>query len=109
MKNGNIDCKYSNSKRELVYKYIINRFGVDNTAYILAIGTVSDKGIIDDIGRALKSLFWCTIKEKLYTWDNIKKIKKEYEENPDETKEKYDELFYYFDGIVNLVVYKWVY
>lgn len=101
---GDIDCDFSPSQRELVYKYIINRFGVDNTAYILAIGTVSDKGTIDDIGRALKTKYKGTDKEKLYSLDNIKKIKKEYEENPDETKEKYNELFYYFDGIVNSVV-----
>ena len=101
---GDIDCDFSPSQRELVYKYIIDRFGVDNTAYILAIGTVSDKGTIDDIGRALKTKYKGTDKEKLYSLDNIKKIKKEYEENPDETKEKYNELFYYFDGIVNSVV-----
>ena len=101
---GDIDCDFSPSQRELVYKYIINRFGIDNTAYILAIGTVSDKGTIDDIGRALKTKYKGTDKEKLYSLDNIKKIKKEYEENPDETKEKYNELFYYFDGIVNSVV-----
>lgn len=101
---GDIDCDFSPSQRELVYKYIIDRFGIDNTAYILAIGTVSDKGTIDDIGRALKTKYKGTDKEKLYSLDNIKKIKKEYEENPDETKEKYNELFYYFDGIVNSVV-----
>ena len=101
---GDIDCDFSPSQRELVYKYIIDRFGIDNTAYILAIGTVSDKGTIDDIGRALKTKYKGTDKEKLYSLDNIKKIKKEYEENPDETKEKYSELFYYFDGIVNSVV-----
>ena len=61
-----IDCDFSPSQRELVYKYIINRFGVDNTAYILAIGTVSDKGTIDDIGRALKTKYKETDKEKLY-------------------------------------------
>ena len=101
---GDIDCDFSPSQRELVYEYIINRFGIDNTAYILAIGTVSDKGTIDDIGRALKTKYKGTDKEKLYSLDNIKKIKKEYEENPKNTKEKYDELFYYFDGIINSVV-----
>ena len=101
---GDIDVDFAPEQRELVYKYIIDRFGQDNTAYILAIGTVSDKGTIDDIGRALKTKFKGTDKEKLYSLDNIKKIKKEYDENPEETKSRYPELFYYFDGIVNSVV-----
>lgn len=50
---GDIDCDFSPSQRQLVYDYIINRFGTDYTAYILAIGTVSDKGTIDEICRAL--------------------------------------------------------
>ena len=40
--------------RELVYQYIIDRFGVENTAYILASGTLQSKGTIDDICRALR-------------------------------------------------------
>jgi DNA polymerase-3 subunit alpha len=59
----------------------------------LAIGTVADKGTIDDIGRALE-----------YPLDKVKEIKKEYEENPVLCKEKYKELFYYFDGIVGTAV-----
>ena len=74
---GDVDVDFAPEQRELVYKYIIDRFGQDNTAYILAIGTVSDKGTIDDIGRALKTKFKGTDKEKLYSLDNIKKIKKE--------------------------------
>jgi DNA polymerase III subunit alpha len=54
---GDIDLDFSPSQRELVYNYIINRFGFDKSAYILAIGTISDKGTIDDIGRAL-SIMW---------------------------------------------------
>lgn len=50
---GDIDIDVSPSQRQLVYDYIINRFGQDNTSYILAIGTISDKGTIDTIGRAL--------------------------------------------------------
>lgn len=101
---GDIDCDFVPSQRELVYKYIIDRFGIDNTAYILAIGTVCDKGAIDDIGRALDKIYKEKEKESPYTLDKVKKIKKEFEENPNETKEKYKELFYYFDGIVNSVV-----
>ena len=73
-----------------INEHIINEFGIDKTAYILAIGTISDKGTIDEIGRALS-----------YPLDEVAQIKKEYEINPDATKMKYQELFYYFDGLLN--------
>lgn len=101
---GDIDCDFAPNQRELVYKYIIDRFGIDKTAYILAIGTVSDKGTIDDIGRGLDKKYKEQGFESPYSLSQVKQIKKEYEENPEETKLKYKELFYYFDGIVNSVV-----
>lgn len=54
---GDIDCDFSPSQRELVYKYIIERFGWKKTAYILAIGTSAEKGTIDDIGRGLDLMY----------------------------------------------------
>lgn len=87
---GDIDIDISPSQRHLVYEHIIDKFGTDKTAYILAIGTISDKGTIDEIGRALN-----------YPLDDVAKIKKEYEVDPEKTKENYKELFYYFDGLVN--------
>ena len=99
-----IDVDFAPNQRELVYKYIIDRFGIDKTAYILAIGTVSDKGTIDDIGRGLDKKYKEQGFESPYSLSQVKQIKKEYEENPEETKLKYKELFYYFDGIVNSVV-----
>lgn len=50
---GDIDIDVSPSDRDKVYEYIINRFGQDKTAYILAIGTIKSKGCIDEICRAL--------------------------------------------------------
>lgn len=90
---GDIDIDIAPSQRHLVYEHIIDKFGKDNTAYILAIGTISDKGTIDEIGRALN-----------YPLDDVAKIKKEFEAEPDSTKEKYAELFYYFDGLVNTAI-----
>lgn len=101
---GDIDVDFSPDQRELVYNYIINRFGQEKTAYILSIGTVSDKGTIDDIGRALDKKYKDKGLESPYSLDQVKIIKKEYEENPEETRLKYSELFYYFDGILNSVV-----
>lgn len=50
---GDIDLDIAPSQRHLVYEHIIEKFGSDKTAYVLAIGTISDKGTIDEIGRAL--------------------------------------------------------
>lgn len=90
---GDIDIDIAPSQRHLVYEHIIDKFGIDNTAYILAIGTISDKGTIDEIGRALN-----------YPLDDVARIKKEFEIDQDNTKERYKELFYYFDGLVNTAI-----
>ena len=81
---GDIDLDIAPSQRHLVYEHIIEKFGEDKTAYILAIGTISDKGTIDEIGRALNipldevkqikemySLYTDTIQNNI---DKIKKI-----------------------------------
>ena len=90
---GDIDVDIAPSQRHLVYEHIIDKFGSDKTAYILAIGTISDKGTIDEIGRALN-----------YPLDSVAQIKREYEDDPEATKAKYSELFYYFDGLVNTAI-----
>lgn len=90
---GDIDIDFAPSQREKVYDYIIKRFGINNSAYILAIGTISDKGTIDEIGRALE-----------YPLNLVAQIKKEYDENKEDAREKYKELFYYFDGLLNTAI-----
>lgn len=90
---GDIDIDISPTQRHLVYDHIIESFGEDYTAYILAMGTLVDKGTIDEIGRALN-----------YPLDEVAAIKDAYEQNPDEAKQKYKELFYYFDGLLGTCV-----
>lgn len=115
---GDIDVDIAPDQRNLVYSHIINRFSKEKTAYILAMGTTSDKGTIDDIGRAL-SYKWInnkyndlsdkTIKlynnnpENPYSLDMVANIKEQYETNPEKTKESYPELFYYFDGLLGTI------
>lgn len=144
---GDIDIDIAPSQRHLVYEHIIDKFGIDKTAYILAIGTISDKGTIDEIGRALSDKWvnnnveyiaeykrlcdqiktfsennddygvWATEQERSRRWheirdsadnpyslDKIANIKKEYEVSPEETKKKYPDIFYYFDGLVNAAI-----
>lgn len=90
---GDIDIDISPTQRHLVYEHIIDSFGVNYTAYILAIGTVSDKGTIDEIGRALD-----------YPLDEVANIKKAYEADPERAKKDYPGLFYYFDGLLNTAI-----
>lgn len=78
---GDIDLDISPTQRQLVYDHIIEEYGTDKTAYVLAIGTISDKGTIDDIARALADI-WRennseyqrmanNIKEKVYNTSDL--------------------------------------
>lgn len=97
---GDIDVDISPDQRHLVYDYIINRFGKEKTAYILASGTVNDKGCIDEIGRALSY----RDKDSIYTLDKVKQVKQEYGNDPEKARRDYPDLFYYFDGLNGTVV-----
>ena len=129
---GDIDLDIAPSQRHLVYEHIIEKFGIDKTAYILAIGTISDKGTIDEIGRALNipldevkeikelySLYTETIedcKNKIHVFEEkgleedsvYKECKDKLQKNEkllDDLKNvKYKELFYYFDGLVGTAI-----
>ena len=96
---GDIDTDWYEDDRPKIYDYIISRFGQDKTGYILALGTMAEKNTIATICRAL------CIKNKndKYNLKMMKQIKYEYDENPEETKVKYPEVFYYFDGLVDCV------
>ena len=98
---GDIDTDWFEDDRQKVYDYIINRFGIKNTSYILAVGTLADKAVIDTIGKAFRIK---TNDNTEYTLDKIKEIKKEYETNPQITKKKYADLFYYYDGLCGCIV-----
>lgn len=88
-----VDCDFPTDSREMVYQHIFDVFGYNKVAYVLSIGTLAERATIDEIGRSLE-----------YNLDLVSRIKKEYEENKDKTKEKYKELFYYFDGILNTAI-----
>ena len=77
-KFGDIDLDFAPDDREKVYNYIMDRFGHNKTSYILSLGTISDKGTIDEIGRALE-----------IPLNEVKAIKDLYDINPEEAKKKY--------------------
>lgn len=104
---GDVDVDIAPDQRDLVYQHIIDTYGFDYTGYILAIGTISDKGTIDEIGRALATKWEKTHQDKEnnpYSLDNIASIKVEYESDPESAKKKHKDLFYYFDGLLNTAI-----
>lgn len=98
---GDIDVDFAPSDRETVYNHMIEKFGDKYTAYILAVGTVSDKGCIDEIGRALSRKY---PDNKTYSLESIKQVKKDFEHDQEKAREKYPEIFYYFDGLLNTYI-----
>ena len=104
VEEGDIDCDFYEEDRPKIYDYIINRFGTEKTAYILAVGTLADKAVIDVIGKAFRVKAQKTNTTTPYTLDKIAEIKKEWDENKEATKNKYPDLFYYYDGLVGCVV-----
>lgn len=101
---GDIDIDVSPDQRSLVYDYIINRFGIENTGYILANGTLQSKGAIDDICRALRHKAEKEGGECPYTLKIADQIKKEFEENETKARENYPEVFYYYDGMLGCII-----
>ena len=101
---GDIDIDVSPDQRALVYQYIIDRFGVENTAYILASGTLQSKGAIDDICRGLRHRDEKSGVESKFTLKLADQIKREYEQDPDMTRLNYPEVFYYYDGMLGCVI-----
>jgi len=51
---ADIDMDFASEDREKVYKFIINRFTPEKTAYIAAFSTLRDRGTIDVLAKGLK-------------------------------------------------------
>ena len=118
---GDIDTDVVDTDRPAIFAHIVEKFGADKTARVASFGTIQEKGVMDDVGRSLAQRWdkahpnmmkdeWVDnsnssvrkTDENKNPWSlkNIDKIKKEFESDPDKTKEKYHELFYYFDGLL---------
>lgn len=116
---GDIDIDCVESDRPAIFKHITGRFGDDKTARVASFGTMQSKGVIDDVGRAL-AMKWDTAngmirdttdggyteihrrkEENPWSLPNISRIKGEFDSDPEKTKKKYPELFYYYDGLID--------
>jgi DNA polymerase-3 subunit alpha len=90
---ADVDLDFAPSDRQRVYDYIINRFGIEMTSYITTFNSISDKGTISEITRALN-----------YDFQTSMSIKKEFEEDEATCRNKYSDVFYYFDGLIDTYI-----
>lgn len=102
---GDIDIDCVESDRPAIFNYITSRFGKEKTARVASFGTMQAKGVIDDVGRSL-AIKWDkehpdNKENNPWSLSNVARIKDEFDSNEAKAKEKYPELFYYFDGLVD--------
>jgi len=119
---GDIDVDIRECDRPRIFRYITERFGADKTARVASFGTNQVKGVIDDVGRYL-SIQWNKTHNKgedPWSLKNIAAIKKEISGAEKQSKKdgkpisdypefqaaikKYPELFYYFDGLLDVKI-----
>ena len=97
---GDIDVDIvAEDDRPKIFKYILDRFGERNTARVGSYGTLADKAIIDCVGKVLHQK-----NPDKYSYDEIKEIKKLHERAPQEAREQYPDLFYYYDGLAGVTI-----
>lgn len=101
---GDIDTDWYEEDRPKIYQYMFDRFGERKCAYILSVGTLADKAAIDTIGKALRVIDEKEGRISKYTLEYVKRIKAEWDVNKEETREKYPEIFKYYDGLVGCSV-----
>ena len=105
---GDIDIDCVESDRPAIFKYIIERFGINKTARVPSYGTLQDKGVIDGVGRYLAKK-WNDehpndAGNNPWSLKRVAEIKTEYKADAEKTKKKYPEIFYYFDGLLDVKV-----
>ncbi len=86
---GDIDVDFAPEDREKVYKYIIERFTPEKTAYIASFSTLKTRGCIDVLAKGLD----------YHDLDKVAQIKDEY----DEYLDKYSKLIQEEVGLEDLV------
>ena len=103
---GDIDTDCIDTDRPAIFRHIIERFGTEKTARVASFGTIKAKGVMDDVGRHLAKQWTdnhpdSTTEDNPWNLRSIDRIKGEFDANENATKQKYPELFYYFDGLLD--------
>ena len=97
---GDVDCDFYEDDRPKIYKHIIDTFGEKKTSYIVAFGTLADKSVIDVIGKAFSVMYNNGRRDSSYSLKEIADIKKQWDKDKESTREKYKDIFYFYDGLV---------
>lgn len=103
---GDIDTDVIEDDRPKIFNYIIERFGQQKTAFVPSCGTLKDLATIEEIVRGFRHK-WAEQhpeadkSENPYQVSLAAKIKADYGKDAETCKQKYKEIFYYFDGFLN--------
>lgn len=103
---GDIDTDVIEDDRPKIFNYIIERFGQRKTAFVPSCGTLKDLATIEEIVRGFRHK-WAEQHpeadkgENPYQVSLAAKIKADYGKDAETCKQKYKEVFYYFDGFLN--------
>ena len=103
---GDIDTDVIEDDRPKIFNYIIERFGQQKTAFVPSCGTLKDLATIEEIVRGFRHK-WAEQHpeadkgENPYQVSLVAKIKADYGKDAEACKQKYKEVFYYFDGFLN--------
>ncbi len=90
-----IDVDITDRRRDEVFGYLQEKYGLDHVAHIITFGTMAARAAIRDVGRALgMSYGFCDQLAKLIPFnqdlsealENVTELKKMYDENPDAKK-----------------------
>lgn len=104
---GDIDIDVVDSDRPAIFQHITERFGRDKVAKVAAYGTLKSRAVIDEVGRHLAKVWKLeheTDAGNPYSLSRIADIKDEFDADEEKTKEKYPEIFYYYDGLLDVKV-----
>lgn len=103
---GDIDVDCVEEDRPAIFRYIVERFGESKTARVAAFGTLASRATIDEIGRCFRGRFAEKYPERPNPWslDKTDAIKAAFEADEASAREKWPELFYYYDGLLGTVV-----
>lgn len=103
---GDIDTDVIKDDRPRIFNYIIERFGQERTAFVPTCATMQGLKTIDEIVRGFRHKWeeqhpGADKSENPYPVSLASKIKSEYKKNEDLCKQKYKEIFYYFEGFLD--------
>ena len=109
---GDIDVDVIFEDRPRIFEYIINRFGIPKTAKVPSFGTLADKSVIDEVGRAFMyqwnedngRKFDDKSKDNPFNYDFVAQVKDEFMSNSESARAKYPDIFYYYDGLAGAKV-----